>query len=456
MSSQNMNPSQGDPAKEKQAGQEPDAPPSPQRRGLLLGLAAGGAGFYGATHGAAAAPEAAPAPAAQPLIIPFYGPHQAGIVTPQPHAGLVVAFDVLVEKRAELRQLFADLTDLFVMSAEGGRPPILDEKFPPSDSGVLGPAIQPERLTATLAVGASLFDDRFGLAPLKPKQLVEMTAFPNDALDSDLSHGDILIQFCAETQEEVIHALRAVLKATPDRLAVKWKQEGFTASHGERRGPLGTGRNLLGFKDGTANANVADAALMNDYVWVQPQSGEPKWTVGGTYQVVRLIRNYVEAWDRTPLGEQQRIFGRKKEDGAPMGHAEEFDIPDYAHDPEGKKIPLDAHIRLANPRTPEETARLIRRGFNYSNGVTKSGQLDMGLLFVSFQSDLQKGFLAAQARLNGEPLEEYIKPYGGGYFFALPGVPGRGASLGGPLFAAADALDASSSPTTSSSPPKKG
>jgi deferrochelatase/peroxidase EfeB len=426
---------------------------SPDRRRLLLGLAAGGSGLLVAHHGAIAATETAPAPAAPApvpsLIVPFHGRHQAGVTTPQQRAGLVAAFDVLVESRAELATLFADLTEIFRLLAEGGELMVKgDANYPPEDSGVLGPDLHPERFTATVAVGASLFDHRFGFTALKPRQLVEMAAFPNDALDDELCHGDLCLQFCAETPEEAIHALRAVIKATPDRLAIRWKQEGYTATHGHRRGALGTGRNLLGFKDGTANADVADRAVMDDFVWVQPGSEEPQWAVGGTYQVVRLIRNYVEFWDRTPLGEQERIFGRRKDDGAPIGHAEEFTVPDYAGDPKGQKVPLDSHIRLANPRTATEMSKLIRRGFNYSNGVTRSGQLDMGLLFISFQSDLAKGFLGVQTRLNGEPLEEYIKPFGGGYFFVLPGVPAPGGHLGDTLFAAADTATAPGGPST--------
>jgi deferrochelatase/peroxidase EfeB len=65
---------------------------------------------------------------------------------------------------------------------------------------------------------------------------------------------------------------------------------------------------------------------------------------------------------------------------------------------------------------------MMRRGYSYSLGVTNSGQLDMGLLFVCYQHDLEKGFLTVQKRLNGEALEEYVKPIGGGYFFVLPGV----------------------------------
>ena len=65
---------------------------------------------------------------------------------------------------------------------------------------------------------------------------------------------------------------------------------------------------------------------------------------------------------------------------------------------------------------------MMRRGYSYSLGVTNSGQLDMGLLFVCYQYDLEKGFLTVQKRLNGEALEEYVKPIGGGYFFVLPGA----------------------------------
>jgi deferrochelatase/peroxidase EfeB len=115
----------------------------------------------------------------------------------------------------------------------------------------------------------------------------------------------------------------------------------------------------------------------------------------------------------------------------------EHDIPVYADDPKGDRIRLDAHIRLANPRTKEsESSLILRRGYNFSRGITAAGQLDMGLLFVCFQSDLRAGFLNIQNHLNGEPLEEYIKPTGGGYFFVLPGAPDETAFLGQSLLGA--------------------
>ncbi len=421
-----------------------EKPVDPSRRGMLLGLAAGGASL-GLTRAVAEEPAKVELPVPPSLVIPFHGEHQAGVTTRQPYAGIVVAFDVLADNRAELERLFVTITDRVKFLMHGGTPPELDPGFPAADSGILGPVIKPEHLTVTVAVGASLFDDRFGLEPARPRQLAEMEHFFNDALDADLCHGDLLMQFCAETPEEAIHALRDIVKNTPDLLSVKWKQEGFTATHGSRSGPIGTGRNMLGFKDGTANANVNDPALMKDYVWVQPGADEPEWTVGGTYQVVRIVRNFVERWDRTPLKEQEDIIGRHRDSGAPLGKPGEFDEPDYVSDPKGERIPLDAHIRLANPRVPGQVPKLIRRGFNYSNGVTKSGQLDMGLLFISFQQSLADGFVSVQKRLDNEPLEEYIKPVGGGYFFVLPGVADEQGHLGQPLLRAAANIQPSAS-----------
>ncbi|MFD1802674.1 iron uptake transporter deferrochelatase/peroxidase subunit [Mixta tenebrionis] len=398
----------------------------PARRRLLkgLGLLSGAAVVGGCPPGAAAGERFSPgtlAPAAREERQPFYGAHQAGIVTPQQAAMMLVAFDVLASDKADLVRLCKLLTARIAFLTQGGEaPPTDNPQLPPLDSGILGAHIWPDNLTITVSLGASLFDDRYGLAALKPARLQTMTRFPNDALDASFCHGDLLLQICANTHDTVIHALRDIVKHTPDLLSIRWRREGFISQHAARSRGRETPINLLGFKDGSANPDTANSRLMERIVWVTPEQSEPAWTHGGSYQAVRIIQFRVEFWDRTPLGMQH-----------------EHDEPDYRQDPQGKIIPLDAHIRLANPRTPEtQSSLMLRRGYSYSAGVTAAGQLDMGLLFVCYQHDLEKGFLAVQRRLNGEALEEYIKPIGGGYFFVLPGVKNKPDYLAQPLLEA--------------------
>ncbi|GLY67316.1 iron uptake transporter deferrochelatase/peroxidase subunit [Amycolatopsis taiwanensis] len=345
---------------------------------------------------------------------PFHGANQAGIFTPQQRAAAFAAFDVTATGRSGLTEVFRTLTDRARFLTTGGSPVDLGVGAPPSDSAVLGPVVPADGLTVTLSVGSSLFDDRYGLATRKPAKLGPMKTFPDDSLEERWCHGDVMLQLCANNPDTVQHALRDITKHTRGAMQLRYRMNGFQSPPR----PSGTPRNLMGFKDGIANPTQSD-----QLIWVRAGAGEPDWAANGSYQVVRFIRMLVEFWDRISIAEQEKIFGRKRDSGAPLDGSGESDTPNYPADPEGKTIPLDSHIRLANPRTGETAGnRLLRRGYNYDLGVDLNGNLDVGLIFCCYQQDVERQFEAVQHRLAGEPLTDYIQPYGGGYFFALPGV----------------------------------
>jgi deferrochelatase/peroxidase EfeB len=395
------------------------------RRNFLKGTAAGAAGtaltggvLIGGAHADANAATATAGPATE-ASYPFHGARQSGVLTPGPAEKqaftCVASFDSMASSKAELADLMQTLTTRARFLTAGGTPANLGVSQPPSDSDVLGPVIPADGLTATLSVGSTLFDDRYGLAAVKPGKLTPMTAFPNDALEPAWLGGDLLLQLCANHPDTIHHAIRDITKHTRGGMQLSWKMEGYNSPPR----PSGTSRNLLGFKDGTANPTGATAT---DLVWVDDPA-EPSWTANGSFVVVRLIRMLVEFWDRVSINEQETMFGRRRDSGAPLDGNSEFDAPDYKADPQGNVIPLDAHIRLANPRTPATAdQRLIRRSYNYDLGVDLNGNLQSGHIFICYQQDVERQFANVQQRLIGEPLIDYVQPFGGGYFFTLPGV----------------------------------
>jgi deferrochelatase/peroxidase EfeB len=426
--------------------QDLDQSPSPQvpggsrfsRRNFLKAGAAGGFALGAASLIGGCSSDEGQAEA-EPLrqYVDFYGAHQAGIAAlPAPELGLMAAFKVVAPDRDALREMLIDLTDE-VQGLMAGRPPQQrDPAYPPTDSGLLGAEPKADNLSIVISVGASLFDDRYGLSEKKPRELVAMPFLANDRLDPRRTHGDLLMNISASHPDTIQFALRQLMRRRRRDLVLHWVLDGYTRGSSPHDGSEGSPRNLLGFRDGTANLDAAETGVMDHYVWVHDDDGEPAWATGGSYQAVRVIRMFVEAWDRAPLSEQEAIIGRHKLSGAPLGQDHEADLPDYADDPDGKVVPLDSHIRLANPRTADTQESLIfRRGFSYTRGFDDAGRLDTGLAFVSYQRSLERGFLAVQSRLSGEPLEEYTLTEGGGFFFVLPGVTEANQYLGQGLFA---------------------
>jgi deferrochelatase/peroxidase EfeB len=388
------------------------------RRAFLRGALGAGAAGVAAGAGLTAAFSGPVAAESVSERVEFHGLHQAGVMTRQQIRATTLAFDVQASDRAGLIDLMRTITTKARFLTAGGIPDDAGIATPPTDSGVLGPVVPPDRLTVTLGVGASLFDNRFGLAGRRPDGLTMMPTFHDDHLDPTQCHGDLSLQICAENEDTVGHAVREIARATRGAVSVKWRVDGFKSPPR----PSGTPRNLLGFKDGTSNLQAEPAKTVDALVWLPD---------GGTFQVIRTIRMLVEFWDRIGISEQENLIGRRRDSGAPMDGNSEMDKPDFANDPTGEATPLTSHIRRANPRTPESAAsRILRRPYNYDRGMDPVGDLDMGLLFISYQASLQKQFEAVQRRLVGEPLVDYIQPTGGGYFYVLPGVPDMNGFLG--------------------------
>ena len=384
------------------------------RRGFLAGGAAAAAGAAGLT----AAPGRAAAPAAEvaPNRIPFDGLHQSGITTPVAAQATVAALDVIAPGRAALQQGLEALTSRARDLTQGSKVFTLEYDEPPSDSGTLGVDIPTDTLTVTIGFGRSLFDDRYGLKA--PAGLSRMPEFPDDAIDPARSHGDLSLQVSARHRDTVVHTLRELMRPVRDAFVLRWAIDGFQSV------PRGTSaRNLFGFPDGTGNPKGAERDAL---VWNAD---------GSTFQVVRTIRMHVEFWDRVGLREQEQMIGRKRDTGAPLGGTREFQDPRYDEDPDGVRIPLDAHIRLANPRRPQtEDQRILRRGYNYHRGFDEAGQLDQGLVFVAYNRDIERQFATIQKRLAGEPMVDYITTVGGGYFYVPRGARGPGDHVGSALF----------------------
>ena len=254
-----------------------DARTGPFSRRRLLGAAGAGALAVGAAGvgGWAYGQESEHPPrGVDRAHYPFEGIHQAGITTPAQDRLHFAAFDVTTGSRDALIGLLREWTaaarQMTAGRPVGGSLPTPYDA-PPTDTGeALG--CDASGLTLTFGFGPGLFErggqDRFGIGDRRPRALRELPHFPADNLDPARSNGDLCVQACAHDPQVAVHAIRNLARIGFGTVALRWAQLGFgrTSSTSKEQS---TPRNLLGFKDGTANLKSEDTADVDRFVWVQ-------------------------------------------------------------------------------------------------------------------------------------------------------------------------------------------
>jgi len=392
--------------------------------------------------GAAARPaRAAPAPTAE--VEPFYGRHQAGILTPQQHHSYFATFDLVAKSRNDIATMMRAWTAAAARLTEGETAQPISENLamPGGDTGdTLG--MQPSRLTITFGFGPGLFvkdgKDRYGLAQHRPEALVDLPAFNGEQLVAGHTGGDISVQACADDPQVAFHAVRQLGRLAYDVAQIRWTQAGFLANFPAAETP----RNLMGFKDGTRNPTQTPAPgrkSIEEVVWVGKEG--PPWMQGGSYLVARRIRIALEHWDRTEVDFQQQVVGRSKYSGAPLGGKEEFESPNFDRvDSDGNPvIPETAHIRLGASEL-NGGAEIFRRAYSYNNGSNFTAErwppwrqgieYDAGLFFLAYQSDPRNGFIRIFENMSKlDAMNQYTTHVGSG-LFACPGGTPKGRYCG--------------------------
>ncbi|MFF8896148.1 iron uptake transporter deferrochelatase/peroxidase subunit [Streptomyces lydicus] len=348
--------------------------------------------------------------------------HQAGITTPLQATGHLVAFDLAPGAG---RKEAAALLRRWSRTAEE----LMAGRTPAADTGVALDA-GPSSLTVTFGFGHSFFG-RTGLTARRPVQLDPLPDFSADALDPKRSNGDLWVQIGADDALVAFHALRALQKDAAGSARLRWQMNGFNRTPGATARPM-TARNLMGQLDGTNNPKPSDKDF-DERIFVGRDAAQ-EWMRGGSYAVVRRIRMLLDDWEKRSRHEQERVIGRRKDDGAPLtGGSETTPMRLDATGPDGLPvIPSNAHARIAAPES-NQGAAMLRRPFSFHDGYREDGAPDAGLLFVCWQADPLRAFTQVQRKLDrGDALSPFLRHEASG-LFAVPPAAEPGGYVGRPL-----------------------
>ena len=352
--------------------------------------------------------------------VPFHGARQAGVGTDAQAYGVFIALDLRPGTTPQRVKALLKLLSDDAANLTQGKAALADTE------GEL--ALRPARLTVTFGFGSGLVDV---VAPeRRPVWLRDLPAFSVDRLVPEFTGGDLLLQICGDDPLTVAHAQRMLLKDSRSFTTVRWVQPGFRRAYGTEK-PGTTMRNLFGQVDGTTNPSPGTGHFEQV---VYGTDAIPAWTENGTSLVIRRISMNLDKWDELDRSGREESVGRKLSNGAPLTGSDEHEEPDFAAvNPVGFPVIAEfSHLRRARP--DDETQRIFRRAFNYDAAPGPGTVSDSGLIFVSYQVDVERQFVPIQHRLDElDLLNEWTTPVGSAVFAIPPGCQ-PGGFIGDQLF----------------------
>ena len=341
------------------------------------------------------------------------------------------AFDVTATSRDELVALLQAWTAAAGRMTQGqpvgGRRPLPYDARPADTGEALGlpPVAADPHLRLRARRCSATRTARTGSASPtgSPQLLRRLPHFPADNLDPQRSDGDLCVQACADDPQVAVHAIRNLSRIAFGSAALRWAQLGFGRTSSTSTTQQ-TPRNLFGFKDGTANLKAESPSDIDEHVWVG-DGDDPRRRLAGRRLVPGRPPHQHAHRDVGPdlaarAGAADRPRPRRGRPAVRRHRVHRAGLRDQGLRRRAADRPWTAHVRLAHP-TQNNGARMLRRGYNFTDGNDDLGRLDAGLFFLAFVRDPDRQYIPMQNRLSRDDgLMEYLQHTGSGHLRRAP------------------------------------
>ncbi|HUC57738.1 MAG TPA: Dyp-type peroxidase [Streptosporangiaceae bacterium] len=207
------------------------------------------------------------------------------------------------------------------------------------------------KLAVVLGIGSNAWDRLF--AGPRPAELHPFTALDGARYRAPATAGDLLFHVKANRMDLCFEFVAQVMSRLSGQVTVCDEVHGFRYFDE---------RDLIGFVDGTENpagAAAAAAAIIGQ----QDQD-----FAGGSYVIIQKYLHNLDAWNKLPVEEQEKVIGRSK--------LSDIEMPDDIK-------PSNSHVAANTLIDPDGTQRQILRA-NMPFGVPSGGEF--GTYYIAYSA----------------------------------------------------------------------